>query len=311
MSVTPGNDPFSGSNTRNILQHIISPKIVNDGSGGYQVKTDLINIDNAYSESVIVQDSAPNSDKLTITTDSTKSYITTTTSTGTRSEFALVGADVEIKNPDNSGNGFLLLQTDVNGDGYIRAGQNGAGTEKLYLGTGSTNTLIVTPSGNVGIGTNTPTVILHAVSSQNADCIQLTSQGFPQFKLRSVPTSGDAVFYQSTTQQGLQFYDTSLPIIIKYGIGTNVIYVTPTTNIVTTPTGFGGKSTGTVTANNTNTVNVSNTNVTADSIILLTVKTPTGANAGQAYINSKTASTGFSIASGAADTSVYNYMILN
>lgn len=45
---TPGNDPFSGTNTRNILQHIISPKIVSDGSSGYTVKTDLINIDNAY-----------------------------------------------------------------------------------------------------------------------------------------------------------------------------------------------------------------------------------------------------------------------
>jgi len=45
---TPGNDPFSGTNTRDILQHVISPKIVSDGSSGYTVKTDLINIDNAY-----------------------------------------------------------------------------------------------------------------------------------------------------------------------------------------------------------------------------------------------------------------------
>ena len=49
MSTGPGNDPFSGSNTRNILNHIVSPKIVNDGSGGYTVKTDLINIDHIYS----------------------------------------------------------------------------------------------------------------------------------------------------------------------------------------------------------------------------------------------------------------------
>jgi hypothetical protein len=45
---TPGNDPFSGTNTRNILQHIISPKIVSDGSSGYAVKADLINIDDIY-----------------------------------------------------------------------------------------------------------------------------------------------------------------------------------------------------------------------------------------------------------------------
>lgn len=46
---TPGNDPFSGTNTRNILQHIISPKIVSDGSTGYAVKTDVINVDHIYS----------------------------------------------------------------------------------------------------------------------------------------------------------------------------------------------------------------------------------------------------------------------
>jgi hypothetical protein len=46
---TPGNDPFSGTNTRNILQHLISPKIVSDGSTGYAVKTDLINVDHVYS----------------------------------------------------------------------------------------------------------------------------------------------------------------------------------------------------------------------------------------------------------------------
>jgi len=45
---TPGNDPFSGTNTRDLLQHVISPKIVSDGSSGYTVKTDLINIDDAY-----------------------------------------------------------------------------------------------------------------------------------------------------------------------------------------------------------------------------------------------------------------------
>jgi hypothetical protein len=45
---SPGNDPFSGTNTRNILQHIISPKVVSDGSSGFTVKTDLINLDNIY-----------------------------------------------------------------------------------------------------------------------------------------------------------------------------------------------------------------------------------------------------------------------
>jgi hypothetical protein len=48
MSVPAGNDPFSGSNTRNILQHILSPKIVDTGSGAHAVSIDLINVDHIY-----------------------------------------------------------------------------------------------------------------------------------------------------------------------------------------------------------------------------------------------------------------------
>ena len=39
-------DPFANTTTvKNILQHVLSPKIVSDGSGGYVTKTDLVNID--------------------------------------------------------------------------------------------------------------------------------------------------------------------------------------------------------------------------------------------------------------------------
>jgi hypothetical protein len=39
------SDPFSGTNTRNLLQHVFSPKIVENMNGGYDVKVDLLNID--------------------------------------------------------------------------------------------------------------------------------------------------------------------------------------------------------------------------------------------------------------------------
>ena len=40
-------DPFANTTTvKNILQHIISPKIVRGASGGYVTKTDLVNVDN-------------------------------------------------------------------------------------------------------------------------------------------------------------------------------------------------------------------------------------------------------------------------
>ncbi len=66
---------------------------------------------------------------------------------------------------------------------------------------------------------------------------------------------------------------------------------------------------GTVTANNAVAVPVANTAITANSIVLIWLKTATGAQAGLAVVT-LTAGVGFSIASGAADTSVYNYMIL-
>lgn len=56
---TPGNDPFLGTNTKNILQHIISPKIVSNGSNGYAVKTDLINVDNIYYTGSLVGPTGP------------------------------------------------------------------------------------------------------------------------------------------------------------------------------------------------------------------------------------------------------------
>jgi hypothetical protein len=54
-------DPFANTTTvKNILQHIISPKLVNDGSGGYVSKTDLVNVHN-----LVFSGGASNEDGLT------------------------------------------------------------------------------------------------------------------------------------------------------------------------------------------------------------------------------------------------------
>ena len=45
---TGGSDPFSNTNTRNLLQHVFSPKIVGVTGSGYAVKLDVINVDNLY-----------------------------------------------------------------------------------------------------------------------------------------------------------------------------------------------------------------------------------------------------------------------
>ena len=49
-------DPFSA----NILKTIISPKIVSDGTGGYEVKVDLVNVDNIYVTGSIITGASGN-----------------------------------------------------------------------------------------------------------------------------------------------------------------------------------------------------------------------------------------------------------
>jgi hypothetical protein len=70
---TPGNDPFSGTNTRNVLQHVISPKVVSDGSSGYAVKTDLINVDNVYASGNVFVSGIPLVSAPSVTTSITLS----------------------------------------------------------------------------------------------------------------------------------------------------------------------------------------------------------------------------------------------
>jgi len=206
---TPGNDPFSGTNTRNILQHIISPKIVSDGSTGYAVKTDLINVDGVYVKGIIRAGTSGSGEI------QTTSAFTVANPTYTTSYSRLTG---------NASNTWLQGTTNIK---FGKLDQSTTNTT-LVVGTGGSNDDALTLGGTLNVTGN-----------------------------------------------------------------------------------FTGKSTGTITATNATPVVVSNTNVTANSIILLTVKTAAGANAGQAYVSSTTASTGFSITSGASDTSVYNYMILN
>jgi thiamine pyrophosphate-dependent acetolactate synthase large subunit-like protein len=67
---------------------------------------------------------------------------------------------------------------------------------------------------------------------------------------------------------------------------------------------------GTVTANGATTVNVANTAMTADSVVVFTLKTVGGTPAGSPYLFTTTPGTGFGVRAVAGDTSVYNYVIL-
>ncbi len=67
---------------------------------------------------------------------------------------------------------------------------------------------------------------------------------------------------------------------------------------------------GTFTANGTTQVTVANTNVTANSVIIFSMKTTGGTVNGGPFLFTVTPGTGFSIKSGSTDTSIYNYIIL-
>lgn len=68
---------------------------------------------------------------------------------------------------------------------------------------------------------------------------------------------------------------------------------------------------GTFTANGTTDVTVVEPNVTANSVVIITVKTPAGSPASyQPYIDTITPGTGFTVKSVASDTSVYNYLVI-
>lgn len=69
--------------------------------------------------------------------------------------------------------------------------------------------------------------------------------------------------------------------------------------------------TGTFTATGASAVTVANANITADSVVIFTLKTVGGTVGAYPSIKTITPTTGFTVACTASDTSVYNYRILN
>lgn len=70
-------------------------------------------------------------------------------------------------------------------------------------------------------------------------------------------------------------------------------------------------SSGTFTANGTSNVTVTDANVTANSVIIITLKTVGGTVGAYPAIKTITPGTGFAVAATASDTSVYNYRIIS
>lgn len=71
-----------------------------------------------------------------------------------------------------------------------------------------------------------------------------------------------------------------------------------------------GMSSGTFTLNGATPVSVGATQITANSAIIITLKTVGGTVGAQPHVETITAGTGFSVVGTASDTSVYNYTII-
>lgn len=69
--------------------------------------------------------------------------------------------------------------------------------------------------------------------------------------------------------------------------------------------------TSTVTLNGATPVTVANKNVTANSIIMFTLKTVGGTVGAVPSVKTITPGTGFTVAGTASDTSVYNYVVID
>ena len=99
------------TSTQNILESIVSPKIINDGSGGYKVKTDILNVD-------MIQHSNSQCGQATISYDGTSSTVTIANHMITASSIILVTMitmDIIIGTPAiyaiklNPGVGFTIV----------------------------------------------------------------------------------------------------------------------------------------------------------------------------------------------------------
>ena len=68
---------------------------------------------------------------------------------------------------------------------------------------------------------------------------------------------------------------------------------------------------GTVTLNGATPVTVANVNISANSVVIFTLKTVGGTVGAVPSIKTITAGTGFTVAGTASDTSVYNFLIMD
>lgn len=177
---TPGNDPFSGTTTRDLLQHIISPKVVSDGSSGYAVKADLINVDGIYAKGVIRAGTGGSGEVQT-------SSGFTVLDSGYTTTYARVTGD--------SSAAYLQSPSSIR---FTKTGQTSANTS-MNLGTGGSNDDALTVGGTItmagGYNTTTPTTISIGSSYSSGETTEQQNTSVRRFVKRGT-TPASATSFQ-------------------------------------------------------------------------------------------------------------------
>ena len=216
--------------TESILEGILSPKVVNDGNGGYTTKTDIVNVDNITATGTLTAASVNAAGG-----DFTLHNINATGSISANGGITAGGgcqffsATFGIGNPGDpfnirgDGVGGGIMKGDISLDGKLYGGNDG--TQPVVIGTD-----LQLNTGNITSGNNNATNITIYPSTT----FQAQTTIFPNNILVGGTISGSFLSTQCGTGQfSSSIYVTITPTSAALLTANAVILVTPTS----TPTG--------------------------------------------------------------------------
>jgi hypothetical protein len=189
---TGGTDPFSGTTVRNLLQHVFTPKIVSDGVAGYQVKTDMINIDNIYITGNIFGPTGIGQIGATGPTGPAGGG-TGTSATGPQGPTGPTGANSTVTGPTGKDG-----PTGYTGANSMVTGPTGNDGATGYTGPAGTGSQILGPSGTIGFFNS---------SGNSTGSYKLTTSGSDLNIGNTGDTGTNLVVYGNSQLNKMRYFD--------------------------------------------------------------------------------------------------------
>jgi hypothetical protein len=199
---TGGTDPFSGTTVRNLLQHVFTPKIVSDGVAGYQVKTDMINIDNIYITGNIFGPTGIGQIGATGPTGPAGGG-TGTSATGPQGPTGPTGANSTVTGPTGKDG-----PTGYTGANSMVTGPTGNDGATGYTGPAGTGSQILGPSGTIGFFNS---------SGNSTGSYNLTTSGSDLNIGNTGDTGTNLVVYGNSQLNGMRYFDYNFSFLNTVG----------------------------------------------------------------------------------------------